>query len=397
MDRSAWRLSRAPRAVHSAGLLAAIPVGVAIFSTSSLISPPRRGVDRRASSPASWRSTRRRASAVVWQLLTAPVLGAFAAIGALTAEPAWLAVVTMIVLGSAGRNHGRGLAAARDRGHVCVLALLLAQGLGLSSNEAAYALILGAARSRAQVLVSVRVPLRPAGASPVHPIQGAREAWTTLRGEPHLQLAELPARAALGHGARGRGRVYHALDLGQHGYWVPLTVLFVPQARAWPDRGADRDASGRYALSASSSRRRWRWLIGGLPWWSRSRWCSPPALASRCSRSSTRCSRRRSPLRRDPRPRDGAVRLAGGRPEGPRHPDRSRCRGRRVLGLEQQAARGAHRDAAAYLKRVDDLARRALAAPHRPPCSPGRCRRSARRRSDRPPLGCRSTPPNRVI
>ncbi len=95
---------------------------------------------------------------VIWQLLTAPVLGGFAAIGALTAEPTWLAVVTMIVLGSLG-----GIAVAVSQqlaiaGMSCVLALLLAQGLALTSTEAGYALVLGAGGVALQVLVS-----RPGG------------------------------------------------------------------------------------------------------------------------------------------------------------------------------------------------------------------------------------------
>jgi hypothetical protein len=264
VDRGAWRLSAPLQPSLRKGLLAAIPVGVAIFIDLALDLPAAGAVSTGALLGGFVAFDAPPRERVVWQVLTAPVLGALAAIGALTAEPAWLAVVTMIVLGSLG-----GIMVAVSQrlaiaGMSCVLALLLAQGLGLSSNEAGYALILGAAGVALQVLVSVMESLFDPSGEPVHPIQGAREAWKTVRA--NLTLSSRSFRHSLRWGtALGVGvGVYHALDLGQHGYWVPLTVLFVlkPELGLTEERIAMRGAGTLFGLFVATPL---AMLIGGLP------------------------------------------------------------------------------------------------------------------------------------
>jgi hypothetical protein len=264
VDRGAWRLSAPLQPSLRKGLLAAIPVGVAIFVDLALDLPAAGAVSTGALLGGFVAFDAPPRERVVWQVLTAPVLGAFAAIGALTAEPAWLAVATMIVLGSLG-----GIMVAVSQrlaiaGMSCVLALLLAQGLGLNANEAGYALILGAAGVALQVLVSVVESLFDQGGEPVHPIQGAREAWKTVRA--NLTFSSRSFRHSLRWGtALGAGvGLYHVLDLGQHGYWVPLTVLFVlkPELGLTEERIAMRAAGTLLGLFIATPL---AMAIGGLP------------------------------------------------------------------------------------------------------------------------------------
>jgi hypothetical protein len=264
VDRSAWRLTAPLEPSLRKGLLAAIPVGVAIFVDLSLDVPAAGGVSTGALLGGFVAFDAPPRERVVWQLLTAPVLGAFAAIGALTAEPAWLAVVTMIVLGSLG-----GIAVAVSQrlaiaGMSCVLALLLAQGLGLSANEAGYALVLAAGGVALQVLVSLLEALVDRSGVPLHPIRGAREAWKTVR--DNLTLSSPSFRHSLRWGtALGVGvGIYHALDLGQHGYWVPLTILFVlkPELGMTEERIAMRAAGSVLGLIFATPL---AMVIGGLP------------------------------------------------------------------------------------------------------------------------------------
>jgi uncharacterized membrane protein YccC len=58
--------------------------------------------------------------------------------------------------------------------------------------------------------------------------------------------------------------IYHALDLGQHGYWVPLTVLFVlkPERGMTVERIAMRAAGTLTGLLIATPL---AMIIGGLP------------------------------------------------------------------------------------------------------------------------------------
>ena len=176
----------------------------------------------------------------VWQLLAAPAIGAAAAIGALTSEPGALAALTMAAFASvAGMSVAVSprLAVAAT---TCVLALLLAQGLQLSSREAAEALALGAAGTALQAVMSMAAGLRDRRREPLGPVAGARRAWRAVR--DNLTPRSTSLRHAVRWGtALGMGvALYHVVDLGPHGYWIPLTVLFV--LRPEPDETLERVA-----------------------------------------------------------------------------------------------------------------------------------------------------------
>jgi uncharacterized membrane protein YccC len=108
-----------------------------------------------------------------------------------------------------------------------VLALLLAQGLGLAPAQAPEALLLGGAGAAAQALLTAVGILRGPDADDPSPGPGWRAGVDAVRGSLTLDSPNL--RHALRWGiALGVGTAaYHAVDLGPHGYWIPLTVLFV--------------------------------------------------------------------------------------------------------------------------------------------------------------------------
>jgi uncharacterized membrane protein YccC len=123
---------------------------------------------------------------------------------------------------------------------VCVLALLLGQGLALAPDQAPEALLLGGAGVVLQALTSAA-------------------AWVSDRAREQIDLAAAVRRArravganldpgsrSLRHALRWGTALglsvglYHVIDFGQHGYWVPLTVLFV--LKPDPDETVERIA-----------------------------------------------------------------------------------------------------------------------------------------------------------
>jgi uncharacterized membrane protein YccC len=125
-------------------------------------------------------------------------------------------------------------------GLTCVLALLLGQGLSLTPAQAPEALLLGGAGVLLQALVSAAAWVRDRTAEPIDLHAGLGRARRAL-GE-NLTLRSTNLRHALRWGtALGLGvGLYNVVDLGAHGYWVPLTVLFV--LRPEPDETVQRIA-----------------------------------------------------------------------------------------------------------------------------------------------------------
>lgn len=162
-----------------------------------------------------------------WQLGVAPAIGVAAALGALTGDSAALAVPTMALIAGAGamcRAVSPRLTVAATN---VVLALLIAQGLTLEVHDTPRILALGAAGALAQAALSLIVALLEGPLERPHAISGARDAARAVR----ANLS--PSSPNLRHAVRSAGALaaavaaYHVIHLGRHGYWVPLTVLFV--------------------------------------------------------------------------------------------------------------------------------------------------------------------------
>lgn len=227
MIPTAWRF-RAPLApAFRRGLLAAVPVTVAFVIDLKLDLGAAGAVSTGALLNGFVAFDAPGRSRFAWQILTAPAIGAAAALGALTSEPGALAVVAMWLFASAA-----GLLVAVSlrlylAGLVCVLALLLAQGLAPSPHVALKALLLGTGGAALQALFSlVTSPSR--APTPLRDRRAAlRRAGRSLAAS--LDFASPSLHHALRSGAALAAGVaaYHVVDLGAHGYWIPLTVLFV--------------------------------------------------------------------------------------------------------------------------------------------------------------------------
>jgi Fusaric acid resistance protein-like len=162
-----------------------------------------------------------------WQLASAPFIGAAAALGALTGDSAALAVPAIAVVGGVAamaRAVSLRLTVAAIN---VVLALLIAQGLRLEADDTILVLVFGAAGALAQAALSLVVALVQGPLERPHPIAGARAAAPAVRA--NLTLRSPILRHALRSGGALGAAVgaYHVIHLGRHGYWIPLTVLFV--------------------------------------------------------------------------------------------------------------------------------------------------------------------------
>ncbi len=162
-----------------------------------------------------------------WQLGVAPPIGIAAALGAITGGSAALAVPSMAVFAGVA-----ALSVAVSRRLVIaalnvVLAFLIAQGLSLEIHDTAQILALAALGALSQATLSLIVALIQGRLERPHAIAGARDALATIRSNLHL------SSPALRHAIRSGGALglavaaYHAIHLGRHGYWIPLTVIFV--------------------------------------------------------------------------------------------------------------------------------------------------------------------------
>jgi hypothetical protein len=233
-----WQLRAPVVPAVRRGLISAIPLAAAVLVDLQLDSPAAGAISTGAllsgfiAFDAPWRTR------CAWQVVTAPMIGAAAALGALTRDPTVLAALTM-----AGFASMAGLTVAVSprlavSGLIIVLALLLGQGLSLDSDEATEALLLGGCGAGLEALLSLAMGAREPRPERIDRAAAIRSAWGAIReslnlGSPNLRHA-LRWGIALGIGVA----VYHLLGLDQHGFWVPLTILFV--LRATPTETVER-------------------------------------------------------------------------------------------------------------------------------------------------------------
>jgi hypothetical protein len=163
-----------------------------------------------------------------WQLAAAPLIGALAAIGVLTGGSAALAIPTM---GLAGAAAGYCFAVSPRFaifGLSIALSLLITQGLPLEPGDTLAVLACATGGGLLQALWSLIVAIA---------YDRSRErpglAWSTEAAlsalRANLSLGSTNARHALRFGAALAAGVaaYWALGLREHGFWIPLTILFV--------------------------------------------------------------------------------------------------------------------------------------------------------------------------
>jgi hypothetical protein len=164
-----------------------------------------------------------------WQLFCAPLVGILAALGVLTSQTVPTAILGMLVVATLG---GYAVAVSMRMmiaGLTVVLAFLLGQGLWLEPHQAWDALVLGTCGGLAQAawaavcwVVADREHERPFELRPA-----TVEVAGKLRAS--LDLNDAALRHALRFGAAMAigVAIYRLVGFHDHGYWVPLTILFV--------------------------------------------------------------------------------------------------------------------------------------------------------------------------
>ena len=228
LDSSVWRLQAPLAEPLRRGAIAAIPVGIAALielSTHNRVWGGIAAATQLAGFIAFDAPARVR---VVWQLAVAPVLGLAGALGVLSTDPAGLAVAGMTLVGIAGGLCVAGSQRLAIAGLTVTLAFLLGQGFLLDSDEAPRAFMAGLAGGLAQVAVSACVWwLSDRSTESPGLAERARGEVRAVRAELHPGSASV--RHALRWGAAlGAGvAIYRFVDLQGHGYWIPLTILFV--------------------------------------------------------------------------------------------------------------------------------------------------------------------------
>jgi hypothetical protein len=210
------------------GALVAIPVGAALLVELGIGTGSKGAVATGAlfvGFPGLDAPARARAA---WQAAVTPFVGLAAALGVLTGSSALLAVAAMALVGAAAGYCFAVSLRLSIAGLSVALALLVAQGLAVAPSFALRALLLASAGGLLQVVFSLLVYVagdreEEADASGWN-TRGALRALTA-----NLTLRSTSARHALRFGAALAAGVaaYWLLGMREHGFWIPLTVLFV--------------------------------------------------------------------------------------------------------------------------------------------------------------------------
>jgi hypothetical protein len=215
------------------GFLLAVPIGLALILELGFDAPTKGALATGAlvnGFPGMDAPARPRAA---WQAATAPLVGLAAAFGILSSQTAPTAVLGLGLVGiAAGYCFAVSLRLAIV-GLTVTLACLIAQGLFLPASDAAPALLYGTAGALTQVAWSLLVWLAVDRAA-----DQPEKAWSTRRAlsalRSNLTLSSPSARHGIRFGAALAAGVatYRLLGMTNHGYWIPLTILFVMR----PDR-----------------------------------------------------------------------------------------------------------------------------------------------------------------
>src|SRR6187551_1262053 len=218
----------APGPALRRGALVAIPVGAALLIELGMNTATKGAIGTGAllaGFPGLDAPARTRAA---WQAVAAPLIGLAAALGVLTGSSVVLAVLTMAVVGAAAGYCFSVSLRLAIAGLSVALSLLIAQGLPLDMSDALPALLLSTAGGLLQAAFSLCVY-----ATGDRTEEGGAEGWDTdaaVRSlSANLTLGSTSARHAVRFGAALAAGVaaYWLLGMEEHGFWIPLTILFV--------------------------------------------------------------------------------------------------------------------------------------------------------------------------
>jgi hypothetical protein len=210
------------------GALVAIPVGLALLLELGLDSPSKGAIGTGAllaGFPGLDAPARIRAA---WQAATAPAIGIAAALGVLTGSSPIIAVLTMALVGAAAGYCFAVSLRFSIAGLSVALSLLITQGLPLDLADTIPALLLATVGGLLQAAWSLSVwTAGDRGEEGGENGRSVRSATASLRS--NLTLRSVSFRHALRFGAALGAAVaaYWLLGMSEHGFWIPLTVLFV--------------------------------------------------------------------------------------------------------------------------------------------------------------------------
>jgi hypothetical protein len=218
----------APRPALRRGALIAVPIGLSLAVEFGFDAPTRGAVATGAllaGFPGLDAPARPRAG---WQAAAAPLIGIAAAIGVLSSQSAVLAVLAMGLFGAvAGYCFSVSLRLA-IAGLSVSLALMISQGLFLAPDDAAPALLYGTIGGLLQAIWSLLI-WRLADRGEEDGASGWSTGAALVALRANLTLRSSSARHAIRFGlALAAGvALYRLLGMKEHGFWIPLTILFV--------------------------------------------------------------------------------------------------------------------------------------------------------------------------
>jgi len=218
----------APGPALKRGALVAVPVGIALLVELGLNTSSKGAIATGAllagfpglDAPAQTRAA--------WQAAVAPAIGLMAALGVLSSQSPVTAVLAMAVVGAAAGYCFAVSLRLAIAGLTVALSLLIAQGLFLSPGDALPALLLATMGGLLQATFSLCVWLLGDRDG-----EAAEKAWSSRDARRELATNLSLRSTSFRHGLRFGAAlaagvaVYRLLDMDQHGFWIPLTILFV--------------------------------------------------------------------------------------------------------------------------------------------------------------------------
>ena len=210
------------------GALVAVPVGAALLLELGLDSATKGAIGTGAllaGFPALDAPARIRAT---WQAAVAPLIGLAAALGVLTGSNAFLAIAAMALVGAAAGYCFSVSLRFSIAGLSVALSLVIAQDLPLDLADLGPAFLLATAGGLLQAAFSLCVWIVGDRSE-----EDGADAWdtrATLRAlGSNLRLDSTSFRHGLRFGAALASGVaiYWLIGMHNHGFWIPLTVLFV--------------------------------------------------------------------------------------------------------------------------------------------------------------------------
>ena len=218
----------APRPALRRGALIAVPIGASLIVEIGLGAPTKGAIATGAllagfpglDAPARPRSA--------WQAASAPLIGIAAALGVLSSQSAPLAALAMGLLGAAAGYCFSVSLRLAIAGLSVSLAMMIAQGLFLAPGDAWPALLYATAGGLLQAAWSLLVWLFADRAADDE-ASGWNTRATLAALRSNLTLRSPSCRHAIRFGlALAAGvALYRILGMREHGFWIPLTILFV--------------------------------------------------------------------------------------------------------------------------------------------------------------------------